>query len=483
LGFSQSFQRLGRPGVCLAVLFLMMGGCETQSFFDPSEMGSYSKKPLPVPILRNLDTGIEEPDERFATAQDVQATDLVALTQDYVIGRNDLLQVSITDLVQQGVETVKQMRVTESGYITLPLVGQVKALGLTEGQLEQAIVAAYRDANLIPNAQVSVVTAEARNRTFSILGAVNQPGQYVILQSDFRLLDALVLARDVNSTTGIDYVYVVRKLDEDYKPGATTQPANEGNGPTTGPGNEVLTPHSEVPVSPKMMLDVPVDATAPTTAPSGSAEGRIIMVGDKPMQIQGGQTVPMTEPANAAASAPTAAQAANGNNFAFNDLREPSDMRVIKVPFDPLKRGELRYNIVIRPQDMIIVPQPIVGEYYMGGHVQRTGVYSLAARQITLKEAVIAAGMLDQVAIPARTQIIRRLSPTKEVFARVDLEKIFAGEEPDIILKPDDQVMVGTNAIAPFLASFRQGFRITYGFGFLYDSNYFAPNGSSNGGL
>jgi hypothetical protein len=231
-----------------------------------------------------------------------------------------------------------------------------------------------------------------------------------------------------------------------------------------------------------MMMDAPEPAPAPTTAPSGSAEGRIIVVGDKPMQIQGGQTVPMTEPANAAAPTPTAAPSANGN-FAFNDLREPSDMRVIKVPFDPLKRGELRYNIVIRPQDMIIVPQPIVGEYYMGGHVQRTGVYSLAARQITLKEAVIAAGMLDQVAIPARTQIIRRLSPTKEVFARVDLEKIFAGEEPDIILKPDDQVMVGTNAIAPFLASFRQGFRITYGFGFLYDRNYFAPNGSSNGGL
>jgi hypothetical protein len=31
---------------------------------------------------------------------------------------------------------------------------------------------------------------------------------------------------------------------------------------------------------------------------------------------------------------------------------------------------------------------------------------------------------------------------------------------------------VGTNAFQPFVASFRNAFRITYGFGFLYDRNY-----------
>ena len=31
---------------------------------------------------------------------------------------------------------------------------------------------------------------------------------------------------------------------------------------------------------------------------------------------------------------------------------------------------------------------------------------------------------------------------------------------------------VGTNALAPFLAAIRNGFRVTYGFGFLYDKNF-----------
>ena len=55
---------------------------------------------------------------------------------------------------------------------------------------------------------------------------------------------------------------------------------------------------------------------------------------------------------------------------------------------------------------------------------------------------------------------------------RIDLTKIFQFEQPDIYLRPDDQILVGTNAVAPFLAALRGAFRITYGFGFLYDRNF-----------
>jgi protein involved in polysaccharide export with SLBB domain len=146
---------------------------------------------------------------------------------------------------------------------------------------------------------------------------------------------------------------------------------------------------------------------------------------------------------------------------------------VIRVPYDALQRGELKYNIVVRPRDMIIVPDPLIGEYYMGGHVQRTGVYSLTARNITLKQAVIAAGMLDQLAVPWRTQVTRRIGANREITVSVNLTKIFEGKEPDLYLKPYDQVMVGTDFWAPFLAAARNGFRVTYGFGFLYDRNYY----------
>ena len=51
-----------------------------------------------------------------------------------------------------------------------------------------------------------------------------------------------------------------------------------------------------------------------------------------------------------------------------------------------------------------------------------------------------------------------------------------------VTLKPDDQILVGTNAVAPFIAAIRGAFRATYGFGFLYDKNfaYDTQNGHSS---
>ena len=159
------------------------------------------------------------------------------------------------------------------------------------------------------------------------------------------------------------------------------------------------------------------------------------------------------------------------NGFQFNTPTS-NEQRVIRIPIRELRSGQLQFNIVIRPGDLIFVPEPITGEFYMGGHVQRTGPYSLTGRKITLKQAIVSAGMFDQVAIPGRSEIIRRIGTDKEAYVRIDLDKVFAGEQPDVYLKPNDIVMVGTNVIAPFIAAFRNGFRITYGFGFLYDINY-----------
>src|SRR6185436_15274014 len=198
-----------------------------------------------------------------------------------------------------------------------------------------------------------------------------------------------------------------------------------------------------------------------------------VLIDGKPVLVQGN---PPAAPEGAAAApmAPTPGT----RPFEFNELKEPSDKRLIRIPIGALKQGDLRYNIVVRPDDLIIVRPPTQGEYYMGGHVARTGVYSLSARKISLRQALWAAGGLDQLAIPGRTLITRRVDNNKEIVARVDLEKIAAGEEPDIYLKPDDIVEVGTNASAPFFAAIRGGFRMTYGFGFLYDRNY-APQQSN----
>jgi hypothetical protein len=149
--------------------------------------------------------------------------------------------------------------------------------------------------------------------------------------------------------------------------------------------------------------------------------------------------------------------------------------RVIRIPLDALRRGELKYNIPIRPNDQIYVQPPDTGLYFVGGHVARPGTFQMTGQKVTLMDAIIGASMLDGLAIPQRTDIIRHVDPDHQVYVRVDLSKVFSGESPDVYLKPGDKVMVGTNALAPFMAAIRGGFRMTYGFGFLYDRNYAYP--------
>src|SRR5207248_6098241 len=109
-----------------------------------------------------------------------------------------------------------------------------KAEGLTEAQLEVEIQRAYREANLMPNAQVSVTVQQGLARTFSILGAVQRPSLYAITQSDFRMLDALVTAGDITSQ-GVDYVYVIRREGAGTMPSTAPMTMPAGRAPTTAP--------------------------------------------------------------------------------------------------------------------------------------------------------------------------------------------------------------------------------------------------------
>jgi protein involved in polysaccharide export with SLBB domain len=468
--------RLLSAGAVLAAVVL--GGCGhvpddgqgPNGLLDPTAVGNFNKgagKPLVVPILTELDLAGEAGRTEFASARPPSADDLQINADDYRIGRNDLVTVTIADLVGQGVETQTTKRVSESGNVSLPLVGTVRLLDLTEYEAERAVVDAYARANLIQNANVQVVVTEARARTFSIMGAVAQPGQYAIVQSDFRVLDALVLARGVTAPVGVQKIYIVRNI-------GTNAPADGQQQPPAGQGEPQPSPTL---IQPRSSAE---DAAGPgqlaravylQTEGQPAQEGVVVIEGQERTVGPAAQGA-----ANAQAGAATQPQQFEG----FGELQEPTDKRVIEVDYEALKAGELKYNVVIRPGDLIIVPEPAVGEYYMAGHVLRPGVYSLTGRNITLKQAIASAAMFDALAIPSRTEIVRRLPGDREVFVRVDLEKIFAGQQSDIYLKPNDIVNVGTNAAAPFLAALRGAFRFTYGFGFLYDRNFYDDDDNNN---
>jgi polysaccharide export outer membrane protein len=145
--------------------------------------------------------------------------------------------------------------------------------------------------------------------------------------------------------------------------------------------------------------------------------------------------------------------------------------RVIRIPTRGLTSGDARYNVIIRPGDVIRVPPPPSGTVYLAGQVVRPGSYGLT-ENITLDRVVAAAGGLTQIGIPERVDIVRMVGRDRQAIVRVNLRAIAEGTEPDVFLKQNDMIRVGTNFWATPMAVIRNGFRMTYGFGFLVDRNF-----------
>lgn len=159
--------------------------------------------------------------------------------------------------------------------------------------------------------------------------------------------------------------------------------------------------------------------------------------------------------------------------FGWQKVTKSDQVRIVAINLDKLKQGDPRMNIVIRDNDIIYVPPVRVGEFYVMGEVDRPGVYSLTGRRVTIRQALAAAGNLGSGAWPSNSYLVRRIGQNQEQVIAVDIEKIFRGQEPDIFLKPEDVIAVGTHVAVPFMAGLR-GLVPTFNIGFSY-SRSFAP--------
>jgi len=92
---------------------------------------------------------------------------------DYVVGEGDTLQITVFGHA----DLTTAARVTPEGWIRFPLIGTVRASGLTVVEITSAITAGLADGYII-DPQVSISVQEYRMKKCNVLGKVNHPGQY-----------------------------------------------------------------------------------------------------------------------------------------------------------------------------------------------------------------------------------------------------------------------------------------------------------------
>ncbi len=148
--------------------------------------------------------------------------------------------------------------------------------------------------------------------------------------------------------------------------------------------------------------------------------------------------------------------------------------RIIEIPWNLLRQGDSSYNIVIRPDDRIYVEPPPIGNLYIRGQITRPGVFNYpnTGEKITLSEFITSAGDLGPIAVPEKVSLTRRIDDNMQATVTLNYAAILQRTEPDIFLKPNDHISIGTSWGATPMAIIRNGFRATYGFGFLLDRNF-----------
>lgn len=109
-------------------------------------------------------------------------------SEDYQIGPEDVLEI----LVWKNEALSKTVTVRPDGKISLPLIGDVEAEGLTPREVKEAIIEKLRDYYKEPP-HVSLIVQEAKSYVIYILGEVQRPDQYVVKRGT-TFLQAIALA-------------------------------------------------------------------------------------------------------------------------------------------------------------------------------------------------------------------------------------------------------------------------------------------------
>ena len=124
-------------------------------------------------------------------------------TREYVIGVADVVAISVLD--NRDLDAV--VGVAPGGKISLPLIGEVQAAGLTAAELTKQLTHEY--AKKVKSPQVTVSLREVNSYRFYFVGRVAKPGMYTS-RSEVTLLQAISMAGGILDGVDLSQAYVAR---------------------------------------------------------------------------------------------------------------------------------------------------------------------------------------------------------------------------------------------------------------------------------
>lgn len=148
------------------------------------------------------DLAVEQVEYDFATERD-----------EYRLGANDVLEIFVLDhpeLSSQRVNLgeISGTTIRKDGKLHLPVIGELKAEGLTLTEFESALRTEAARYIVDPEVHVEILRYEAKK--FYVLGEVARPGAFPV-DGDTTLIEAIGLAGGVPPTGDLESATVVRQ--------------------------------------------------------------------------------------------------------------------------------------------------------------------------------------------------------------------------------------------------------------------------------
>ena len=140
-------------------------------------------------------SGARQPAKAQA-ASNIQAF-VPASDSTLLIESGDLLEISVFGVP----DYVRQVRVSESGQVTLPFIGEVTLVGISVGEAEKLVAKQLSDMEVFRDPQVIILEKEYSAQDITILGEVQKPGIYS-LAGKRTLFDAISAAGGTSTKAG-----------------------------------------------------------------------------------------------------------------------------------------------------------------------------------------------------------------------------------------------------------------------------------------
>ena len=122
----------------------------------------------------------------------------------YLIGPEDILDIQ----VWKNVELSRTVPVRPDGMVSLPLVNDIQAAGLTPTELRDQLT--RRLAEYVPAPEVAVIVREVHSVKVAVMGAVRIPGRYEV-KSPATVLELIAQAQGLTDFADRDHIVVIRQ--------------------------------------------------------------------------------------------------------------------------------------------------------------------------------------------------------------------------------------------------------------------------------